>query len=140
MSTPGKKSKPTPAKPTPDKTAPSGAKAPLAVASSDGKSDVSAGSGGHTPLAAASSGDTSSVSLAAALPGSAAQTAGRVQPGGPPLSELNKRSGQIAGWTIVVRQPFVDEYEYMWQGEARSGKMFNCLFVSVENPTEYCMG
>ena len=28
----------------------------------------------------------------------------------------------------------------MWQGEARSGKTFNCLFVSVDNPTEYCMG
>ena len=53
---------------------------------------------------------------------------------------MNKRSGQIGGWTIVVRQPFVDEYDYVWQGAARSGKMFNCLLVSVDTPTEYCMG
>ena len=85
--------------------------------------------------------------------GSAAQPAGKgkaTQPAPPsgsaaqpavlPLHELNKRSAQFGAWTVVVRQARVEEYEYQWEGQKRSGKTFCCLFVSAQDPTEYCMG
>ena len=33
-----------------------------------------------------------------------------------------------------------DEYEYQWDGKKRTGKSFSGVFVSPDNPSEYCMG
>ena len=62
------------------------------------------------------------------------------QPALIPLRELNKRSAQFGAWTVVVRQARVEEYEYTWQNQKKTGKTFSCLFVSTQDPTEYCMG
>ena len=62
------------------------------------------------------------------------------QPALLPLRELNKRSAQFGGWTVVVRQAQVEECEYQWEGQKRTGKTFSCLFVSPKDPGEYCIG
>ena len=62
------------------------------------------------------------------------------QPALLPLRELNKRSAQFGTWTVVVRQARVEEYEYQWKDQKRSGKTFSCLLVSTQDPSEYCMG
>ena len=70
----------------------------------------------------------------AGTPGSAAQSVFV------PLRELSKRSSHFGTWTVIVRQAQVDEYEYQWEGQKRSGKTFSCIFVSCEDPREYCVG
>ena len=76
--------------------------------------------------------------------GSAAQptppSGSAAQPALLPLHELNKRSAQFGAWTVVVRQARVEEYEYQWEGQKRTGKTFCCLLVSTRDPSEYCMG
>ena len=62
------------------------------------------------------------------------------QPAVLPLRELNKRSALFGAWTVVVRQARVEEYEYTWQSQKRTGKTFSCVLVSTQDPTEYCMG
>ena len=62
------------------------------------------------------------------------------QPALLPLRELNKRSALFGAWTVVVRQARVEEYEYTWQSQKRTGKTFSCVLVSTQDPTEYCMG
>ena len=57
-----------------------------------------------------------------------------------PLRELTKRSGQFGAWFVVVQQAKVDIYEYQYQGQQRNGKAFSCIFVSSDDPTEYCIG
>ena len=57
-----------------------------------------------------------------------------------PLRELNKRSAQFGTWVVVVRQPQVDTYDYKWDGKARTGKAFSCVFVCFQDFTEYCIG
>jgi hypothetical protein len=65
---------------------------------------------------------------------------GAAQPASLPLRELNKRSGQFGSWAVVVQQAQVDTYDYNWKGQTRIGKTFSCVFVSSQDPSEYCMG
>ena len=58
--------------------------------------------------------------------------------GFPPLSELGSRSARIAKWQLAVFQPWVDEYEYQWDGKTKKGCCFKCLLVDVEQPSMYC--
>ena len=57
-----------------------------------------------------------------------------------PLRELSKRSAPFGEWSVVVRQPKVESYEYLYQGQPKNGKVFSCVLVSSDDPTEYCMG
>ena len=57
-----------------------------------------------------------------------------------PLRELNKRSGEFGSWAVVVRQAQVHTYDHKWKSKARTGKIFSCVFVSCQIPTEYCIG
>ena len=57
-----------------------------------------------------------------------------------PLRELSKRSAQFGAWSVVVQQAKVEHYEYQYQGQKKNGKVFSCVFVSSDDPTEYCMG
>ena len=69
-----------------------------------------------------------------------ANAASAAQPVSLPLRELNKRSGQFGSWAVVVQQAKVDEYEYQWEGKTRTGNNFSCIFVSSQDPSEYCIG
>ena len=44
------------------------------------------------------------------------------------------------GGSVMNFSSEVDEYEYQWDGKKRYGKSFSCVFVSVDDPSEYCMG
>ena len=57
-----------------------------------------------------------------------------------PLRELNKRSAQFGTWTVVVQQAQVEEYVYMWEGKKRTGRNLSCVLVSLDEPSEYCIG
>ena len=47
----------------------------------------------------------------------------------------------ISQWNLVTNLPSqVEEYEYQYEGKKRSGTNFICVFVSVLDPCEYCMG
>ena len=47
----------------------------------------------------------------------------------------------ISHWNLVTNlSSQVEEYEYQYDGKKRNGKHFNCVFVSVLDPCEYCMG
>ena len=70
----------------------------------------------------------------------AAASGSAAQPDTLPMRELTNRSAQIGAWAIVIRHAQVDVYEYKWDGKQRTGKTFTCTFVSLENPSEYCMG
>ena len=65
---------------------------------------------------------------------------GTAPPGTLPLCELNKRSGPIGTWFVVVQQANVDSYEYAFAGQQRTGKVFSCVLVSPGARSEYCMG
>ena len=47
----------------------------------------------------------------------------------------------ISHWNSVTNlSSQVDEYEYQYEGKKRNGKSFVCIFVSVLDPCDYCMG
>ena len=77
---------------------------------------------------------------AAQPPQSAGASDSAAQPATLPLRELNKRSAQFGTWVVVVRQPKVEIYEYTWEGKAKIGKAFSCIFVCFQDFTEYCIG
>ena len=54
------------------------------------------------------------------------------------LVDLNKRSARLGEFKLFVYHPFVEEYEYQWGGQARTGKNLNCLLVDDNDKTSYC--
>ena len=56
------------------------------------------------------------------------------------LRELNKRSAQFGTWTVVVKEPFTEEYPYGKSNTTEKGKKFECILMSLDMPSEYCIG
>jgi len=54
------------------------------------------------------------------------------------LVDLNKRSARLGEFKLLVYHPFVEEFEYQWKGQARTGKNLNCLLVDESDKTSYC--
>ncbi len=77
-----------------------------------------------------------SVSVAGLDAQPAAAAGGTAKSSTLPLRELSKRSAQFGVWSVVVRQAKVEHYEYLYQGQPKNGKVFSCVLVSSENPTE----
>jgi len=55
------------------------------------------------------------------------------------LSELTQGSSGIGTWTLRVVKVRVNDYEYIWQGQEKKGKKFECILLS-DDSNSYCTG
>ena len=52
-----------------------------------------------------------------------------------PLWQLNITTTKLAEWEVVVQYARLEEYEYSWEGKPRTGKVFKCILVYVDDTT-----
>ena len=57
-----------------------------------------------------------------------------------PLHHLNNTTAKLSQWDVEINNAHEEEYEYMWEGNSRTGKVFTCHLVYVHDPEQYCVG
>ena len=55
------------------------------------------------------------------------------------LHHLNTTSAKLAHWDVQIANAHQEEYEYTWEGQARTTRVFRCHLVYVHDPEQYCM-
>ena len=57
-----------------------------------------------------------------------------------PMAMLTPKHGNVGKWDVCVAEPRVHTGTYMRNGNSKTFVYFECVLVSLKDPTQYCLG